>query len=266
MVGDAPTRAVDARAVTQALDDATAAAGHAPSIHNTQPWHWRLHGNELDLSVDGRRTLDVSDPDGRLAVLSCGAALHHAFVSLAADGWHATVTRLPHSAQPGHLATVRVDGRIPIEPAVVRQLQTIKLRHTDRRPISAAHLDADKLRSIIAAAESQGSSLQLLRPDQVFDLAAAANTAERTETGEAAWQAELQYWTGGVRPSGTGLPDTVIPHEITPGTVRSRDFGHHSDMLISEAHNHTAVFAILYGPQTAHRTGCAPAKRSPRRG
>jgi nitroreductase len=248
MIGNDATQAVDAQAATQALDDAATAAGHAPSIHNTQPWHWRLHGNELDLSVDRRRTLDVIDPDSRLAVLSCGAALHHALISLAADGWHATVTRVPHSAQSGHLATVRVDGRIPVEPAAVRQLRTIRLRYTDRRPGTGAPLDADKLRSIAVAAESQGSALQMLRPGQVFHLAAAADDAERTETGEAAWQAELRYWTGGVRPLGTGLPDAVIPHEITPGTVRSRDFGHRSHMLISEAHNHTAAFAILYGP------------------
>jgi hypothetical protein len=109
------------------------------------------------------------------------------------------------------------------------------------------HIDADKLRSIVTATQEQGAALQLLRPDQVFDLATAAHDADRTETADVAWQAELQHWTGGTRPLDTGLPDVVIPHGLTPTTVTNRAFGHHSDTLIAEAHNRTAVFAILYG-------------------
>ncbi len=249
MVSDATARHVEAEARTQALDDAATAAGSAPSIHNTQPWHWRLHGDELDLSLERRRTLEFTDPDDRLAILSCGAALHHARVSLAADGWNATVTRLPDSAQPGHLATIRAGGRIPVEPAAVRDLQAVGARHTDRRPIPDVTIDADKLRSVSTAAQAQGSSLQLLRPGQVFALAAATHDADRTETADAAWQAELQDWTGGTRPLDTGVPDAVIPHGAMPTSVTSRDFGYHSPMLITEAHNRTAVFAILHGPQ-----------------
>ena len=237
---------VEAQTRDQALQDAAAAAGKAPSILNTQPWHWQLHGGELDLSVDRRRTLEVTDPDGRLAILSCGVALHHACVSLAADGWHATVTRFPSFAEPGHLATIRADRRIPAEPAAVRDRQAISMRHTDRRPLSGVHIDADKLRSIVTAAQQHGTALQLLRPDQVFELATDANEANRTEAG-AAWQAELQHWTGGTRPLDTGLPDAVIPHATAPTMVTDRDFGHPGDMLIAEAHNHTAVYAILYG-------------------
>jgi nitroreductase len=249
MVGNASTRSAEAQARTQALDDAVTAAGRAPSILNTQPWHWRSYADSLDLSVDPARLLEVTDPDRRLATVSCGAALHHAIISLTAGGWHTTVTRSPTAARTGHLATVRVDGRIPVEPASVAHLRTIGLRYTDRRPILGAHIDADKLRSIAAAAVSQGSSLQLLRPHQAFELAAAADFAFRTESGQAAWQAELQQWAGGVRPLDTGLPDAVIPHGLAPTAVVSRDFGHRSEMVIAEAHDRTAIFAILYGPE-----------------
>ncbi|GIF18832.1 nitroreductase [Actinoplanes tereljensis] len=231
------------------MDDAVSAAGHAPSVLNTQPWHWRSHDDTLDLSVDPARLLAVTDPDSRLAVVSCGAALHHALISLAAGGWQATVTRSATAGHAGHLATVRVDGRIPIEPESVAHLRTIGLRYTDRRPIQGDHIDADKLRSIAAAAESQGASLHLLRPHQAFELAAATDFAVRTESGQAGWQAELQQWAGGARPRKTGLPDTAIPQGTTPTTVISRDFGHRSDMVIAEAHDRTAIFAILYGPE-----------------
>ena len=80
----------EAQAVTQALTEAATTAGHAPSIHNTQPWRWRLTADQMDLYVERSRVLEVTDPDTRLATLSCGAALHHARVGLAARGWRAT--------------------------------------------------------------------------------------------------------------------------------------------------------------------------------
>jgi len=237
-----------AAARTQALKDAVATAGLAPSIHNTQPWRWRLHSDTLDLGVDPARLLDVTDSDHRLAIMSCGTALHHALVSLAADGWQVTTTRTPDSGPAGHLATMHVGGRIAIEPAAVALLRATGLRYTDRRPAPGARIDADKVRSIAVATEAQGASLRLLGPQQAFDLARAADRAFRTETADGAWQAELQQWVGGARPLDTGLPATVIPHGVTPTTVVRRDFGRSGATMIVEAHDRTAIFAILYGP------------------
>ncbi|WP_433790814.1 Acg family FMN-binding oxidoreductase [Actinoplanes sp. CA-252034] len=242
------TQTVDASAVTRALKNATTTASHAPSIHNTQPWRWRAHGDQLDLLLDESRTLAVADPDRRLAILSCGAALHHALISLAADGLHATVARLPEPTRPGHLATIRVDARMPVDPAAIRHLQTVGLRHTDRRTVSGTAVDADSLRSIAAAAESQQTQLHVLRPLQVLGLASATDHAQHVEADDPAWQAELDDWTGGTRPLGTGIPGTVIPREASPTMVPGRDFGRAGGMAIADTHDRAAVFAILYGP------------------
>ncbi|WP_432417533.1 Acg family FMN-binding oxidoreductase [Actinoplanes solisilvae] len=238
----------DAQAVTRALAHATTAASHAPSIHNTQPWRWWAHGDHLELFLDESRTLAVADPDRRLAILSCGAALHHALVSLAADGRHATVTRLPDKARPTHLATVRADARIPVEASAIRHLQTIALRHTDRRPVQSTAIDAQKLGSIAAAAESQNTSLHVLRPRQIFDLASATDHAQKIESEDEAWQAEMDHWTGGDRIPGTGIPDTVVAREASQTTVPGPEFGHPGKTAIADTHHRTAVFAILYGP------------------
>ena len=259
MTTDASPPDVDLQAEARALSNAATAAGHAPSIHNTQPWRWRLVGNELNLYLDHSRSLEVTDPDSRLAVLSCGAALHHALVSLAADGWHTILARIPSPAHPDHLAQLRLDHRIAVEPTAIRHRQTLDLRHTDRRPTTGTPVDADKLRSIAAAVESAGSGLHLLRPDQVYDLAAATDRAQRTEAGEAAWQAELGYWTGGTRPLGSGIPDAAIGDRATQTTVPGRDFGHDGDLPISEAHENAATYGILYGTEDG------PARLAPRR-
>jgi nitroreductase len=239
----------DTPAVTEALAQAVAAAGFAPSIHNTQPWRWRVTGDRLDLHLESSRVLDVTDPDIHLATLSCGAALHHARVSLAAQAWRATVTRLPDPAHPEHLARLQVDGPAPapVEAQTVRRAQTIGLRHSDRRPLTGPRIGADELTAIITAVEAEGVLLHVLTPEQVLDLAAAADHAQRTEVHETGWQAELAYWTGGARPTGTGIPDTAIPAQESQTTVPGRDFGHDGDLPISTGHDRSAVFAILYG-------------------
>src|SRR5690606_32132752 len=69
------------------LTRAAHAAGMAPSVHNTQPWRWRVFPEWLELYADRSRQLGRADPEGRLMTISCGAALHHARVALAAEGW-----------------------------------------------------------------------------------------------------------------------------------------------------------------------------------
>ena len=61
----------------------------APSIHNTQPWTWRLRDGLLELHADATRRLPAADPTSRSLVISCGAALHHARVAARALGWEA---------------------------------------------------------------------------------------------------------------------------------------------------------------------------------
>jgi nitroreductase len=248
MSTEASIRAADTRAEDRALFAAATMAGHAPSIHNTQPWRWRLTGNELSLYLDHSRGAEVTDPDSRLAILSCGAALHHALVSLAADGWHTVPARMPDPAHPDHLARLRLDRRIPVRLEARRHRQTIGLRHTDRRPTAGTPADADEMDAIAGVAESAGANLHLLRPDQVLELAGAADQAHRAENADVAWQAEVGYWTGGTRPLGSGIPDAAIPGRATKTTVPARDFGHHGDLPVSEAHGDAGTFAILYGP------------------
>ena len=86
----APTR-TDQDPRVRVLEAAARQSLHAPSVFNTQPWRWRITADALELRGDPDRQLTHTDPEGRLLMLSCGAALHHARVSLAAFGWAAVV-------------------------------------------------------------------------------------------------------------------------------------------------------------------------------
>jgi nitroreductase len=235
--------------MTGMLANAAALAGYAPSIHNSQPWRWRVGDGVLDLFAVPSRQLAVTDPEGRLATLSCGAALHHARTALVAEGQQVEVTRQPDPAEPDRLARITIAGHTPVTPEAVRLVQTIRMRHTDRRPVTGPALRPDELDAINAAVRAEGTRLHVLRPDQVLELAAAASYAQRTEAAEEAWQAELAYWTGGSRPGGAGVPDSAIPEQPTQTTVPARDFGHPGTLPVSVEHDQAATFAILYGEE-----------------
>ncbi len=248
-------------AATRALVAAAAAASLAPSIHNTQPWRWLIHTDVADLYADTSRQLHVTDPDGRLLTLSCGAALHHARVALAADGMAFEVIRPPgldlNPTQTGtaqsdaadHLARIVVTGRAPVSAAAMRLYQAAKIRHTDRRPLLDERLPAGALAALVATATAFGTGLRVLSRGQVIELAAATSQAQRGKVNDDPSRLEPDAWTGQRRPADAGIPDADIPEQATPTTtVPMRDFGHVGALPVTGGHDNTATYALLHGP------------------
>jgi hypothetical protein len=232
--------------VSELLGSAALFAGRAPSLHNSQPWHWHVSHDELDLRLEPRRVLRSSDPVARLAVLSCGAALHHARIDLAAGGWRAGVVRLPDAADPDLLARLRLDGRAPVDHDAVRLVRAAARRRTDRRSPSGAPLDLDRVRSIRRAVHAEGADLTPLRPRQVFALAEAADRAQAVEAADPGWQAELADWIGGDRPLGTGIPAEALPADPYLLTAPVRALRPAGARLIRDSRQHERVFAVLH--------------------
>jgi hypothetical protein len=239
------TTTVD-RTIGEALIAAAAAAGHAPTILNTQPWRWRVESDQLLLFAERSRRLPVTDPQGRLLRISCGAALHHARTALAASGWSAHVTRLPDSDQPDLLAIVTVTGPAPVSEAATRLAEAIPVRHTDRRPVSQTPVPDAHLNAIAAAARAE-ADLHILTPGQVLDLAAAVDRAAAVQADDERVAAELAYWTSTSAPTGTGIPAGVLPDRRAQTTVPGRDFGRTGTLHVGSGHDRAAVYALLFG-------------------
>jgi nitroreductase len=237
----------DLRQPAAALNTAVTLAGLAPSIHNTQPWHWRLAATGVDLWAERRRRLAASDPDGRLLTVSCGAALHHAQTALAALGYRSIVLPFPDPARSDHLAGLSLAGPVPVTAAVMRLFHAIGLRSTQRRPGRPVPLDSNALLRVIIAAQSEGCFLQPLRPDQVVELAAIVARAQDAQAADPAWRAEIARWSGGTRRGGTGVPEANIPDHRPHTTVAQRDFGHPGTLPVGDGHHAAASYAILYG-------------------
>lgn len=235
---------------TAALVRAARTGGLAPSIHNTQPWRWTVGGNAMDLYAVRARQLPITDPGGCMLTLSCGAALHHARVALAAEGWRAEVTRLPDPDSPDLLARVTAAEPVPVPPEALRRLAALRVRRTDRRPVSAAPVAESTLAAMTKAASDEGARLKILGPEQVLDLAAVAAEAQRVEDLDPSWRNELSYWAGRGRREGTGIPEEVIPRERPATTVPGRDLGR-GTLEIDRGHDQAARYAILHTDEDA---------------
>jgi nitroreductase len=237
----------DNEAVTHAFTAAAEAASLAPSIHNSQPWHWRIGHGAADLYVDPRRHLQVNDPDRRMLVISCGAALHHAQVALAAEGLAVDCTLMPEAGDANHLAHLRITATTGVTTAAVRLMQTLEIRHTDRRPLLEQPLPDGSIDALRSAVTQFGIGLDPLDRDQMIKLASATARAQRDQINDEAARAELDAWSGRGRPPFAGVPDTNIPNRDPQTTVPARDFGHVGTLGVSEGHDNAATYAILYG-------------------
>lgn len=237
----------DPKAVLAVLAEAAAAAGFAPSIHNTQPWHWRVHDGMLDLSADRSRQLQVADPEGRLLAMSCGTALDHAIVALATLGWTAHVQRLPDPADPDLLARITLGGKQDVTPQAMRRFHTLGLRHTDRRPAGSVPPNEVAIDAIRRAGSGDGINVHRFTQDQLSELGAAAARADEIEIMDLEQRAELAYWVGGDRPEGTGVPMETIPRTGGPGTVPGRDFVREGTLPVGQSSDRGAVYLMLFG-------------------
>ncbi|WP_433221561.1 hypothetical protein ACQP00_20985 [Dactylosporangium sp. CS-047395] len=151
--------AVRVGAVSAALTRAALAALDAPSILGTQPWRWRVDNARAELHADPGRRLPADDPDGRLMMISCGAALHHARVALAAEGVGVQVLRFPDPADRDLLAVLRYTGPIGRQLHAQRLRRAIAVRRSDQRPFADQPTPEATVKLLEAAAEEAGARL-----------------------------------------------------------------------------------------------------------
>ncbi|WP_029896775.1 Acg family FMN-binding oxidoreductase [Nocardia brasiliensis] len=187
---------------------ALALACRAPSVHNTQPWHWVFDGSKLLLYRDTARQLPAVDPQHRQGIISCGAALDHARQAFVSMDWFPHITRLPQPRCPELLAALEfrpLSGPLNRTAARVR---AIPRRHTDRLPM----LPPEDWPDVLATAR------ELARPhqvavDEITDenrprLADATRHITALRRHDTAYQDELHWWSGASE--SRGIPTAAL--------------------------------------------------------
>lgn len=197
------SRAVLVRAVERAL--------RAPSVHNTQPWKWRLGDGEVRLYGDRDRQLVGTDPDRRDLVISCGAALHHLRVALADVGVATTTERLPDPEDSTLLALVHTtDG--PADPRDAALAAAIERRHSDRRGLRPEPTRREDFGVLAEHAAAWHAGLHpVVGDDARGRLDAVLGEAATLEPDAPGHAAELALWTSRYGGGRDGIPRGSLP-------------------------------------------------------
>ncbi|MCV7368694.1 NAD(P)H nitroreductase [Mycolicibacterium duvalii] len=204
----------------ETLRSALALAARAPSVHNSQPWQWRVGEHSLHLYANPDLLLSHTDPDGRDLLLSCGAALNHCAVALAALGWQAKIHRFPNPADPCHLAAVEV-YRYPAAELDIALAAAIPRRRTDRRHYSSWPVPRGDIALMGARAARAGVILR--RIDDLEALRRLVDEAASRHLADPGYLTELTTWSGRYA-STAGVPARSVPGANGTGSVPLRSF------------------------------------------
>ena len=209
--------------MTTALRDVVELACLAPSVHNTQPWAWRIVGSTLELYADRSRLLPGTDPVGHNLVISCGAALHHAQVAALGLGWQPSVDRMPDGSTSDLLARIEL---IPARrtPDHLTALEALRARRTDRRRMTSWPVPEGRLLQLAALAERWGviatpltDDVRRCRVDELLDRAFEMQAADPRLAGE------QSGWVD--HSDDDGVPAGAVPDRSSSTGGRASRFG-----------------------------------------
>jgi nitroreductase len=197
----------------------------APSMHNTQPWRFRILRADqiIELYADPSRMLKHSDPHGRAVHIACGAALLNLRLAVAVAGREPMVRLFPDPGQPLLLAALRLAGPHRPSEADTELLAAVARRHTNRRPFSNHPVPPGVLAELVQAASTEGATLHLPDQEETARLLYLVSDAERDLLADPGYRAELARWVGGTRVH-DGIPSSALgPHDPV-GRTPVRDF------------------------------------------
>jgi hypothetical protein len=196
----------------------------APSVHNTQPWSFASRPGVITLCADPRRRLAATDPAGREAAISCGAALFNLRLAARHLGFATDVRLLPDSPHPHPLAEVRWGRHERPTPYGELLYGALTARHTHRGPFTAA-APASLICDLPGIARQEYAGLQITDTAQNSLLADLTSAADLTQRTSPSFATELARWA--LPPGSTrldGVPPAAYPAQPDRLEFATRDF------------------------------------------
>ena len=181
-------------------------AARAPSVHNTQPWRFKVGQRAIELYADTSRKLHV-DPLGREMLISCGAAVFGLRLAVRSLGYLPVVDLLPDPARLRLLARVQLGQAAPLTAAERKMLEAVPHRHTHRGPFEPDPLPGRLLAGLQHDAVAEAATLALTDQHTYGRLVAITGPASRVRDRDQAIRAEMLRWTRQANdPARDGVP------------------------------------------------------------
>ena len=192
---DGPRAVTDADFPTDGPTEAQLAvmlswAVQAPSVLNTQPWRFHVAGERVEVFVDRARQLRTVDPEGREAVISCGAALFTLRLAARHYGFATLVEAPGPDDDPDLIAGLRLAGPAQATDEEEALFRAVKRRHTNRDPYAAFAVPRAVLDAARGAARDEGTVLHVVSDSA--DKQAAAKAKAEADAVPAPTEAELK--------------------------------------------------------------------------
>jgi nitroreductase len=194
----------------------------APSNRNTEPWHFRVRADAIDVMVDPARWLKVSDPDQRELYLSVGCALENLLIAAEHLGYGHEVEWFPDAAQEQWVARVRLsEGGEPSPFRGVELFDAMVERRTSHRTFLHEPVPQEALERMAGSVVEPGLRVHAIDDAGlrrwVGELVA---QAELEEFQDPEYRSELAEWIG------RGVLVTPAPlARIARTAVRHMDLG-----------------------------------------
>jgi hypothetical protein len=212
---------------TDDLRAAVQAASLAPSLHNSQPWWFRIDEHGIDVHADPTRNPTAADPAGRELRIGCGAAILFARLALRELGWTVQTTLLPDPAEADHLARLTVTGREPATADEHSLVLAIPVRYTDRGRYDDRRVPLELVEQLRQAVSEEGAWLRTLdRPGDAVPVTMLLAHADEIERDDPAYTAELAAWSR-YDAADDGVPRQAVdpvPVDARATTYPLRDF------------------------------------------
>jgi nitroreductase len=198
------------------LYTAAAAGIRAPSLHNSQPWRFRLRRGAIEVLADPREHPALADRIGWAVRIACGAAVFNARLALLANGSPAEVRLRPDPADPMVMASLRPG---PLRPATYPEsdlFAVIGRRRSSREPFWPDPVPADVRIRLVDAARAEGAWLELLiGMTALTGFAEIAQSADRVLRRDPAYQDRLSGWIR-TEAAGDGVPVAAAARVAEP--------------------------------------------------
>ncbi|MGW7611207.1 Acg family FMN-binding oxidoreductase [Streptomyces sp. NPDC054766] len=209
------------------LETLISAAVAAPSMHNTQPWRFRLAEEPptVEIHAAPEQGLPREDPQGRGLHIAAGAALFNLRVAVTHLGWKPVTRLLPDPHDPGLLASVRIAQQASARALHAAELyEAIWRRHSSRFPFTGEVVPGSVMNDLVEAAQLEGAKMTVPAPRETERLLRITAEAEHRNHFDPYRSAESRRWASRDEAADTGIPSAALGPQDAFEQLPMRDF------------------------------------------